>query len=1853
MKNSEIAQKLWGLCNLLRNDGITYRQYVTELTYILFLKMLNETNTEMDIKKDIVGLNELRSKKTALSDIEKAELNEKEEIESYSWNKLVSLSGIELKKYYNKMLNRFGTHCKGHLSDIYHNARSNIDEPKNLEKIITNINNLDWYSIDEVGIGDLYEGLLEKNANEKKSGGGQYFTPRVLIDVMTELVAPQVGELCNDPACGTFGFMIAANKYVREHNDMLKLSPEQYSFQKHKAFSGCELLQDTHRLALMNAMIHGIDSEIILGDTLSNKGKAMKNLDVVLTNPPFGIKKGGETSSRDDFTFSTSNTQLNFLQHIYRSLKANGKARAAVVLPDNVLFADGDGSRIREDLMNKCNLHTILRLPTGIFFAHGVKTNVLFFTRGKTERNNTKEVWVYDLRTNMAEFAKTNQLKPKDFDGFIKAYTAKARSKVRDERWSCYTRGHIKDKNNSLDIGIIKDDTIFIYEDLSNPIENDEDAIARSHLDEKQIVNSVATEFKRLGYEVFDGLNEDFGTSSILGRINSSEAVLRKYLQDSIRRLNPGENQTIIDQTIMYIMECSKDERLILKNLVFYNYIKHGVIVNVKIQGKEVTKLIKVIDWDHAENNYFTIVTNYHLTDAQHDRYINFVGFINGIPLMLIEMKSNVEGVIEAAQNQMNAFISEFPKLFWYNALIIFYNGVHTFVGCVKNYSSNVFKWNKPKNNGNSLNSLLTLVKNVCAKEKLLDRVENFTLFSQNNGQYKKTIARDYQIQAVNIAYKAVNEVEKNKGRLGIVQQAQGSGRTETILCFVQKILRKMPGKWSFIIVTDRVEHEEGLFRMFEMTGIVADKRAKAQNGEQLRELLSGNSNVIFTTIQKFNTSDDALVSERRNIIVLVNEASTSQYGAHALNMRKVIPNAAFIGFTSTTANGLKNIEVFGECISTYSLNQAIEDDMSIPVYYEVRLTHVHINREMPKMKRVVLKYEYRQDVIAKDIVSHFMSRKFMGKAMVVSNDIKTSYLLYKKVKKYWNEYIENLQNEIVLNNPERAKESRIKLYYMQETEICIVSSHNNKEENNRLGYKFQDPNDKLRLVFVCSMWLTGIDVPNLDTIYLDKEVNEDTFMKIIGRTTRKYNGKVCGTIIDYIGIQDSVLEATSEFLLLKDNDDQGQIQHLSFEESASVSEKVEIYKLEDELTRLGEYIGKGCYQQGRECLIRIITIDNEKGKELAEELAFLYNIEGSVAQDEESWNKYKTQIDWKCRIWTILSENCKFEIIKSDTNCKFDINDTDDNESTDKDIQVDWPVYVDNDSHSSVQRGNQLESAMLELLEEFFKICEDSKGDILKELRKQNNGHQFGFDLKFCYIGNDGQEYKCLMECKNYSNPIPYTEIANKLEEVELNYSNEQHWILVSPKTNVENKLEKYIEQWEEKGRYSFKIHIWSPQNHVENFFAIKPLVYDKFGFIPSEDKKHPSEWSDDERLKNIEFWRNELQPLLQMSPGWRNYIKEPIHLLLKKEREKGKEYIQLYESYVDMRCQDAAGNDIEGTLEEYLRKWLLKEDKKTIVLLGEFGDGKTFFTYSFSRNLIKDFVQLPRIGWIPLRFSLQDLTANIDGRDFLKRRLEEFNTDVKDWYELKSRYNILVIFDGFDEMSKKLDNITIKNNAIRLIKCYNSEFTDVKVIITSRKHFFEDRKNKHLFVDKIGRPDIIQLASISRQETMGHLSCFAKSDIEKSEKLKKLQSFHDPIGLARKPLFLQMIKDNLKDLPEEDLDVVTIYETNIKKSLKRKLQIQLEEEFLADEDENINNMVSILEKVALKLHESEKEYICLSQFKDDSKTCKWAEMLWNITSPELSNEEDAEAHVAVRSLLMRVNVEDEDVDFENRLEF
>jgi type I restriction enzyme M protein len=447
----DIVAKLWALCDILRDDGITYHQYVTELTLLLFLKMAKEAGQEEALPK------------------------------GQRWDNLKAKGGVEQHNFYKQLLIDLGHAPNKRVSAIYANAQTSLRHPKHLKQLVDDIDALDWFSAREDGLGNLYEGLLEKNASELKSGAGQYFTPRALINTMVTLVQPQPGEAIQDPAAGTGGFLVAAHEYIKgKTQDLFDLGEKEATWQVEKAYLGVELVPETHRLALMNCLLHGIEGPrgsegaIQLGDSLSSLGAGIPRADVILTNPPFGTKKGGGRPTRDDLTYPTGNKQLVFLQHIYRGLKPGG--RAAVVLPDNVLFEDGVGQKVRTDLMDKCDLHTILRLPTGIFYAQGVKTNVLFFTRGaEKETGNTKAVWVYDLRANMPSFGKRTPFTHETLKPVEDAYGANphGKSKRKDEgeagRFRRFTREEIAKRSDNLDIVWIKDASQHDSENLPDP----------------------------------------------------------------------------------------------------------------------------------------------------------------------------------------------------------------------------------------------------------------------------------------------------------------------------------------------------------------------------------------------------------------------------------------------------------------------------------------------------------------------------------------------------------------------------------------------------------------------------------------------------------------------------------------------------------------------------------------------------------------------------------------------------------------------------------------------------------------------------------------------------------------------------------------------------------------------------------------------------------------------------------------------------------------------------------------------------------------------------------------------------------------------------------------------------------------------------------------------------------------------------------------------------------------------------------------------------------------------------------------------------------------------------------------
>ncbi len=470
MSPAQIVQKLWNYCNVLRDDGMSYGDYLEQLTYLLFLKMSDERS--------------------------KPPYNQPSRIpKKYDWQSLLKKDGDDLFDHYRHLLDELGKE-KGLLGLIFGRAQNKFQDPAKLRRLIVDlIDKEDWSSMSADVKGDAYEGLLEKNAQDTKSGAGQYFTPRPLINAIVDVIAPKPKETICDPACGTGGFLLASHDYIAKHH---KLNKDEKRFLDETALRGYELVHNTARLCAMNMMLHGIgrgDDLPLLSGVDSLAGHPGDYFDIVLTNPPFGKKssttivgadgkpyKEKETIERDDFWSTTSNKQLNFVQHVKTLLKQHG--RAAIVVPDNVLFEGGAGETIRRKLLHECDVHTLLRLPTGLFYAQGVKANVLFFDRKPaSEKPWTKKLWIYDLRTNKEFTLKTNTLKRSDLDEFVKCYNPENRhsrkptwsEKNPDGRWRSFDYEELINRDKaSLDIFWLKDESLEDSDNLPEP-----DIIAR------------------------------------------------------------------------------------------------------------------------------------------------------------------------------------------------------------------------------------------------------------------------------------------------------------------------------------------------------------------------------------------------------------------------------------------------------------------------------------------------------------------------------------------------------------------------------------------------------------------------------------------------------------------------------------------------------------------------------------------------------------------------------------------------------------------------------------------------------------------------------------------------------------------------------------------------------------------------------------------------------------------------------------------------------------------------------------------------------------------------------------------------------------------------------------------------------------------------------------------------------------------------------------------------------------------------------------------------------------------------------------------------------------------------------
>lgn len=706
-----------------------------------------------------------------------------------------------------------------------------------------------------------------------------------------------------------------------------------------------------------------------------------------------------------------------------------------------------------------------------------------------------------------------------------------------------------------------------------------------SDYSEDTLIEQPAIEvFHELGWETANCFHEKYGgTRSTLGRETRSEVVLTRRLRRALEEFNADLPEEAIASAIE---ELTRDRSAMsppAANREIYSLLREGVPVTVRTDDEgETEERVRVINWDEPERNDFFLASQFWVLGEMHTRRADLVGFVNGLPLVFIELKATTRRLEDAYNDNLTDYRDTVPHLFWHNGLIILSNGDDSRVGSMTAEWEHFGEWKKINDEGEEgIISLDTVIRGICAKDKLLDLIENFTLYKLERGGLIKILAMNHQYLGVNRALANVERIRESKGRLGVFWHTQGAGKSFSMIFFAQKVLRKLPGNWTFVIVTDRDDLDEQIFKNFADTGAVTENRKKvqAQSAPHLQELLQGNHRYVFTLIQKFRTERGQRypkLSDRSDIIVMTDEAHRSQYDIFALNMRNALPKASFIGFTGTPLiqgqEQQRTREVFGDYISIYDFKQSIADKATVPLYYENRIPELQLvnealNEQMQDVleaamvdeeqeKRLEREFsreyhlitrEDRLEKIAEDLVAHFMSRGQLLKAMVVSIDKATTVRMYDKVRKYWNLYLESLRSELATVTDEEEREHLSKrMRYMEETDMAVVISqsqneikefevkgldirpHRRRMVQEDLDTKFKDPKDPFRIVFVTAMWMTGFDVPSCSTIYLDKPMRNHTLMQTIARANRVWKDKLNGLIVDYIGVFRNLQKALS-----------------------------------------------------------------------------------------------------------------------------------------------------------------------------------------------------------------------------------------------------------------------------------------------------------------------------------------------------------------------------------------------------------------------------------------------------------------------------------------------------------------------------------------------------------------------------------------------------------------------------------------------------------------------------------------------------------------------------------------------------
>jgi len=709
--------------------------------------------------------------------------------------------------------------------------------------------------------------------------------------------------------------------------------------------------------------------------------------------------------------------------------------------------------------------------------------------------------------------------------------------------------------------------------------------VAHSFTEDLLVEQPAVELFADLQWETISAREEIFGSNGTLKRETSAEVLLLDRLRGALEKLNPKLTAAAIGAAVDEISRDRSTMTAAAANRDIYTLLKEGVQVSVPDpeRGGQKSERVQVIAWDDPHTNEFLLVSQMTITGPLYTCRPDLLGFVNGLPLVLIEFKKPGVSARAAFDENITSYKhpqNGLPALFRYNALIIVSNGTESRVGSITADWERMAEWKRVEREDEPRRvSLEVMIRGVCEPGRLLDLIENFTLFSEHKSGLIKILAQNHQVLGVNNTMASMLEARKaGHGRAGVFWQTQGSGKSFSMVFFSQKVLRKITGNWTFVVVTDRKELDDQIAKTFKVTGAVTQNEGDechAQSGFELRELLRGNHRFVFTLIHKFQAPE--VLSDRPDIIVLTDEAHRSQYDTLALNMRASLPNAMFLAFTGTPliSGEERTREVFGDYVSIYDFQQSVEDGATVPLFYEnrtpeLRLKNPNLNediyelieaaelddeaekkleRELGRQYQIITRDD-RLEKVAKDIVHHFLDRGFQGKAMVVSIDKATALKMHVKVRKNWADEQARVEAELAkltkftASDPDKVRELNERLARLRQVDMALIVSaaqneveqmaklgldivpHRQRMNAEKLDEDFKDPDHNLSLVFVCAMWLTGFDAPSCSTIYLDKPMRNHTLMQTIARANRVFPGKHSGLIADYANVFASLEKA-------------------------------------------------------------------------------------------------------------------------------------------------------------------------------------------------------------------------------------------------------------------------------------------------------------------------------------------------------------------------------------------------------------------------------------------------------------------------------------------------------------------------------------------------------------------------------------------------------------------------------------------------------------------------------------------------------------------------------------------------------